>query len=153
MRQGEGNAANLRGLQELFDDEIPLVGAMQLKVVSYEDRSLTVRAPLACNKNHHGTAFGGSLYCGMLLAGWGHVHLLLEEAGLVGEIVVSKAEVKYRLPVTGDFSASTAAPEPEDVARFLAGVNKKGRGRLALVSCVVVAGKPAAVLNVQFTVC
>ena len=143
---------DLSALQALYDEEIPLVGAMQLKVVSFIENSLRVHAPLACNKNHHGTVFGGSLYCGLLLAGWGHVHLLLQEAQLAGDIVVSKAEIKYKLPVAGDFDAATVAPSLASTQRFLDGVRLKGRGKLDLVSCVEVAGKQAAVLNVQFTV-
>jgi len=143
---------DLDALQTLYDEQIPLVGAMQLKVVSFIENSLTVHAPLACNKNHHGTVFGGSLYCGMLLAGWGHVHLLLQEAQLDGDIVVSSAEVKYKLPVTGDFDAATVAPSQEDVQRFLDKMRVKGRGKLDLVSGVEIEGKQAAVLKVQFTV-
>ncbi|PCI43305.1 MAG: thioesterase [Moraxellaceae bacterium] len=143
---------DLIALQALYDAEISLVEPMQLKVVSFVDDSLTVRAPLECNKNHHGTAFGGSLYCGLLLAGWGHVHLLLEEAGLKADIVVSKAEIKYRLPVAQDFEAYTVAPKAEFKQRFLEGVGKKGRGKLELTSRVDVDGKQAAALKVQFTV-
>lgn len=144
--------ADLIALQALYDAEISLVGPMQLKVVSFVDNSLRVHAPLACNKNHHGTAFGGSLYCGLLLAGWGHVYLLLEEASLKGDIVVSKAEVSYRLPVAQDFEAYTVAPDTELEQRFLERVATKGRGKLELTSMVDVEGKQAAVLKVQFTV-
>lgn len=139
-------------LQNLYDTEIPLAHSMQLKVLDYERGSLRVQAPLQFNKNHHGTAFGGSLYCAMLLAGWGRVYLLLQEAGLTADIVVSGAEVKYRLPVTSDFTAETDPLEPTEVTGFVDKIRNHGNGRIAIKSVVRLRNREAASLQAQYAV-
>jgi len=47
--------------------------------------------------------FGGSLYCGAVLAGWGWLHLQLREEGIEdGHIVIQEGQISYPLPVTRD---------------------------------------------------
>ena len=41
--------------------DIPLLDAMQLSFVRFDDLTLTMEAPLAPNINNKGTAFGGSI--------------------------------------------------------------------------------------------
>ena len=41
--------------------DIPLLNAMHLALVDYDDLTLTMEAPLAPNINNKGTAFGGSI--------------------------------------------------------------------------------------------
>jgi thioesterase domain-containing protein len=50
--------------------DIPLLNAMQLSFVSFEDLTLTMEAPLAPNINNKGTAFGGSIASICLFGGW-----------------------------------------------------------------------------------
>ena len=55
---------------------------MGMAVGGYDGQTLTVRAPLAANRNLHGTAFAGSLFSACVLTGWGAVWLALRERGL-----------------------------------------------------------------------
>ena len=50
--------------------EIPLLTAMQLSFVNYDNLTLTMEAPLAPNINNKGTAFGGSIASICLFGGW-----------------------------------------------------------------------------------
>jgi thioesterase domain-containing protein len=60
-------------LQNLIDREITLAKHMAVVVESADDNSMILRAPLAPNSNHKGTAFGGSLYSLAVLTGWAWV--------------------------------------------------------------------------------
>ena len=48
---------------------------MGLEVSHYDGQSLSLTAPLNLNDNDKGTAFGGSLYCAAVMAGWGYFYL------------------------------------------------------------------------------
>src|SRR5699024_8302898 len=58
-------------LERFMCANIPLAAATQMRFVDYGDQRLQISAPLSANGNHHGTAFGGSLYVVALAAGWG----------------------------------------------------------------------------------
>ncbi len=45
-----------------------------------DDEPVVLRAPLAPNANHKGTAFGGSLYSLAVLTGWAWAHALSRDA-------------------------------------------------------------------------
>ncbi|MEP6472510.1 MAG: YiiD C-terminal domain-containing protein, partial [Gemmatimonadota bacterium] len=71
-------------LSTLLATEIPLAGRLGVTVVGTRDGALVLSAPLAFNRNHEGTAFGGSLNAVATLAGWSAVWLAVQEAGLDG---------------------------------------------------------------------
>ena len=58
-----------RYLESILHHDIPLTREMGLKVVAWHDRQLRLHLPLDANINHKSTMFGGSLYCGAVLAG------------------------------------------------------------------------------------
>ena len=85
--------------------------------------------------------FGGSLYCGAVLAGWGWLHLRLKEEGIDdGHIVIQEGQISYPLPVTGDATAICPPPEAAVWKRFLAMYQRYGRARLTLNTRIVNAG-------------
>ncbi len=120
-------------LQNVLHHDIPLTRDLGLEVLSWADGSLRLRLPLAPNVNHKNTLFGGSLYCGAVLAGWGWLHLRLREAGVEGgHIVIQEAQIAYPLPVRADAIACCDAPSDELWQRFLHTYAKRGRARLSL---------------------
>ena len=127
-------SAPAESLQALLCEEIPLCRALQVRVERWQDHQLCLSLPLAANGNPHGTQFGGSLYCGALLAGWGWLHLRLRELGLQGVVVIKDAQVSYLLPVDSDALACCQAPEPEAWEQFLTSFRRRGRARLLLLS-------------------
>jgi thioesterase domain-containing protein len=85
--------------------------------------------------------FGGSLYCGAVLAGWGWLHLRLKEEGITdGHIVIQEGQISYPLPVTGDATAICPAPDAVVWKRFLAMYQRYGRARLVLQTRIVNVG-------------
>ncbi|CAI8915668.1 Thioesterase [Pseudomonas sp. IT-347P] len=131
-----------RYLQSVLHHDIPLTRDMGLKVLDWRDQQLSLHLPLDPNVNHKSTMFGGSLYCGAVLAGWGWLHLRLKEEGIAdGHIVIQEGQISYPLPVTGDAVAICSAPDAKVWKRFLAMYQRYGRARLTLDTRIVNAGR------------
>ena len=130
-------------LEETWHREIPLAVAMGVAVESYDGHTLTVRAPLAANRNVHGTAFAGSLYSICVLTGWGATWLAWQENRLSGSIVVADSTIQYRKAVSGDLLCRCAL-NAEAVAAAVQEFGASGRAKLPL-SCAVDAGDRRAV--------
>lgn len=128
-------------LQTVLHHDIPLTAEMGLKVLEWREQQLSLHLPLAPNVNHKSTMFGGSLYCGAVLAGWGWLHLRLKEEGITdGHIVIQEGQISYPLPVTGDAVAICPAPEAAVWNRFVAMYRRYGRARLTLDTRILNAG-------------
>jgi thioesterase domain-containing protein len=131
--QEMGEQHNLaRELEAVLHHEIPLSRQMGLTVHQYDGAWLALRAPLAPNINHKATAFAGSLNAVMTLAGWGTAWLVLREHSLHGTIVIQESATRYLLPVGHDFTATCRVPAADETERFLAGLRRRGKARLAL---------------------
>ena len=138
----------MNDLQSILHHDIPLTQAMGLEVLAWNDGCLKLKLPLEPNVNHKSTMFGGSLYCGAVLAGWGWLHLSLREAGMQGgHIVIQQGQIDYPLPVTGDAIAVCQAPEARLWARFTSMFERYGRARLTLDTQVFNEGEEAAAVT------
>jgi thioesterase domain-containing protein len=128
--------SRLSDFQQRIHHVIPLTDAMAAELVAYDGQSLLVRAPLAPNSNHQGTGFGGSVYSIAVLAAWGLIELVVEDAGVDGHVVIQSGQMDYSQPVDSDFYALCQLPDEQEQQRFLSMLQRKGRGRLALTSRV-----------------
>ncbi len=139
----EDNEMSLKAaaLQQVLHHDIPLTQAMGMKVLSWQDHQLRLHLPLAPNINHKSTVFGGSLYCGAVLAGWGWLHLRLQEAGIGGgHIVIQDGQISYPLPVREDAVAICDAPDEAVWERFVTTYQRRGRARLMLPTRICAQG-------------
>lgn len=131
-------SSDTRYLESVLHHDIPLTHDMGLKVLDWHDQQLSLHLPLEPNVNHKSTMFGGSLYCGAVLAGWGWLHLRLKAAGIEdGHIVIQEGQISYPLPVTGDATAICPAPDAKVWKKFLAMYQRYGRARLTLHTRIV----------------
>lgn len=122
-----------RDLEGVLHNSIPLTRDLGMTVISWETRQLRLHLPLAQNINHQSTMFGGSLYCGAVLAGWGWLYLRLKEAEIHdGHIVIQEGQISYPMPVGGDGIATCDAPDEARWNRFVEIYKRRGRARLAL---------------------
>jgi thioesterase domain-containing protein len=125
-------------LEAVLHRDIPLTLEMGIKVLGWRDHQLRLHLPLAPNVNHKNTLFGGSLYCGAVLAGWGWLYLRLKEAGIDdGHIVIQDGQINYPLPVTRDGIAICDAPDEASCEKFLKLYQRRGRARMALHTRIV----------------
>lgn len=132
---------------------IPLTSAMALQVQAFDGQRLLLAMPLAPNRNHHGSAFGGSLATLGIVTGWVLVDEALRAAGLNARVVVQHSDCDYRAPAE---AACTATAElPEAWPRFVATLRKHRRARIDIatmiaaeaVPCVQHQGRYAAFLD------
>ena len=70
-------------LAHVFASDIPLTTALAVEVRDWQNQRLQLYLPLAENRNHQDSMFGGSLYCAGVLACWGWLHLQLRDADLI----------------------------------------------------------------------
>lgn len=135
-----------RHLEAFLHRAIPLTASMGLRVSEYDGCSLELSAPLEPNTNDKATAFGGSLASLLTLAGWGLLHVKLEELGLASDIVIHKSEFSYDHPIDSDFTARCQLPDEAAWDRFLAALERRGRARLELASWIGVKDDPAVTM-------
>jgi thioesterase domain-containing protein len=145
------DSLSTRDLEAFLHEKIPLARAMGLRVVESNGRRLVLEAPLAPNKNHLGTAFGGSLHALPTLACYAGLWTLLREAGIDGHVVVKRSQANYRQPVTGTLRAVCMRPAPALVSQFIADLRRHKKARMDLTATVEGEnGKPAVEFSGSF---
>lgn len=123
-------------LTAFFHAQIPLTRALGVAVEESSAARLVLTAPLAPNRNHLGTAFGGSLHALPTLACYGMLWLLVREGGLDSHVVVKHSEASYRDPVTGPLRAVCARPEAALTADFMRALRRHKKARMDLTAIV-----------------
>ncbi len=134
-------------LEDKIRATIPLAAAMQFRIEELDVDRIRVSAPLEPNVNIHGTGFAGSLYSLAVLSGWALCRHLIETLEPEAELVVGRAEIRYRAPVRGPIECRTACTAAEREA-FIAGVRDSGKGKMRLE--ITVGDIPEAVLDATF---
>lgn len=124
---------------------------MSIGVAGYDGRTLTVRAPLAPNRNLHGTAFAGSLFSTCVLTGWGATWLALRERGLDGVIVVADSDIHYRKAVDGELLCR-CTPDADALRAGLEQFAAQGRASFALACTIDHAAKRAVTFSGKYVV-
>lgn len=118
---------------EYLHQEIPLTAAMQARVVRSVPGLVEISAPLAPNKNVHGTAFAGSLSTLGLITGWVALDRGLHDAELKAHLVAQKNECIFHAPATQELRAIARLPT-EEWAQFIATLQSKGRARINVIT-------------------
>jgi thioesterase domain-containing protein len=134
-------------LQQKIRRAIPLSDAMQFSIRDLSLDAIRVTAPLEPNINIHGTGFAGSIYSLGVLTGWTLCTHIMDELGIEAELVVARAEIRYRAPVNGELECSCACSEVQRES-FRQGVAAVGKGKLVLD--VEVGGDRQAVLQATY---
>ena len=119
-------------LQERIDREIMLARPMGIIVEAANDARLVLRAPLAPNANHKGTAFGGSLYSLAVLTGWAWLTRFLVTRKLDAQAVIQESNMRFLKPVHGEMRACLEIPADAEVRKFQRMLVRADRGRIRL---------------------
>jgi thioesterase domain-containing protein len=123
---------NLKEFEAECRFDIPLLTAMQLSFVDYENLTLTMEAPLAPNINNKGTAFGGSIASICLFGGWAVSTLAFSDNDIHNtEIVVYKNEMTFERPARGHLVIK-ARIRPDDFETCLARLKANDPSRIRL---------------------
>lgn len=123
------NAAT--ALEQKIRRAIPLSDAMQFSIRELSLDAIRVAAPLEPNINIHGTGFAGSIYSLGVLTGWALCAHIMQELGVEAELVVARAEIRYRAPVSGELECSCTCSTAQRES-FQQGVVEVGKGKLQL---------------------
>lgn len=136
------NAAEaLRDLQS----KIPLSKAMGLEIAELVPERALLKGPLAPNRNHIDTVFGGSLYSAGALACYVLFRAISAESGIESDnLVIQNGGIEYLAPVQGDFEILCRRPEESKVRAFLEGLRRRKKGRLRLESEILFEGRVCA---------
>ena len=126
---------------------IPLARAMQFHIEALDTEGIEVSAPLEPNVNIHGTGFAGSIYSVAVLSGWALCTHILEAAGVDADLVVARAEIRYRAPVTGELRCRGGC-DAQARETWLQAVRQGGKGVLPLV--IELGERPQAVLQADY---
>ena len=123
--------------EQYLHTHIPLSLHLGARLIEAGPDVVRIRAPLAPNLNHRGTAFGGSLSALAILSGWTWLYLNLQAEGFDGRIVIQSNTMEYVAPAQGDFTAICRAPTAERWEHFRRMLRERGKGRLELDADVV----------------
>ncbi|MDJ0863174.1 MAG: YiiD C-terminal domain-containing protein [Gammaproteobacteria bacterium] len=136
---------SLQATEDFLHAEIPLVGAMGVRIARYDDQGVLLAAPLEPNRNYRGTAFAGSLATLVTLAGWALTHLRVKEMGFDGEIAAAQSRIDYLKPVTSPtIEAFCPIPDADAITRLQRMLSRRGVGRWEL-SVSICEGEEVAV--------
>jgi len=134
-------------LEQKIRAAIPLSDAMQFSIDRIDLDEIRVSAPLEPNVNIHGTGFAGSIYAVAVLSGWALCRHIMETLEIDGDLVVAKAEIAYRAPVTSALECSCHV-DTEARENFVKGFTRLGKGELELK--VEVGDRPQAILQATY---
>jgi thioesterase domain-containing protein len=117
-------------IEQYLHQQIPLSAAMKIRVVEWTREHLILKAPLAPNRNHLGTAFGGSLNAIATLTGYSAVWLALDDSA--AHVVIRDSSIAFRRPVRDDIRAVCPLPKKSVLEAFRSDFARKGKARLSL---------------------
>lgn len=140
-------------LERYLHERIPLSRAMAVRVArAGAGTGVLLQAPLGPNINHRDTVFGGSAAAVATLAAWSVVRTELEAASQPGRIVIRRSTMDYEQPITGDFEAESAPPEPQPWQRLLASLRRGRMGRIVVRSVLFCDGTRVGAFDGEFAV-
>ena len=137
-------------LNDYIHEQIPITQAMGVQVVSADETRVELAAPLQPNINHRETVFGGSAAAIATLAAWTLVLVRMRAENLKGRLVIARNSMEYQKPITADFSAVAVVEDLHSWPRFVAGLQRKQRGRVTVASHLLLNGEQVASFEGQF---
>ena len=132
--------------------DIPLAAFMQLEAVAWDGHSLTLKAPMQPDINDQRTAFAGALASLVTVTGWAALMLWSREHLGACHVAVYESEIKYRYPVSKDFSATAVLPDPAHMAATAVQIRSKGKARAHLQVAIAEEGRAAVTLTAGYAV-
>ena len=127
---------DLKATEALIKDRIPMAALLGFSLRAWDGSQLELWAPFEQNRNHHGTAFGGSLAMASIVSGYAMTFMALSDA-IGGDwlqrytLVIKDFSCHYKRPVTEDI-VTLSAPVNGSTGRFAAVLLEQDRSRLAV---------------------
>jgi thioesterase domain-containing protein len=143
---------NTQSLRAFLHAQIPLSEAMGVEVRSAQRDGVVLAAPLAPNRNHQRTAFGGSVASLATLAAWCVAHLRATEIEADTVLVIRHGEIDYFQPIRGELVAVCEYSDERGWAAVCRKFERRGRVRIDLTSRLEANGEVAARFRGRFAI-
>lgn len=137
-------------LEQYLHRHIPLSKTMGIRVAAAGPGGVVLSAPLEPNINHRETVFGGSASALAILSAWSLVHIRLLAAAFPSRIVIQRNTMEYKRPMRGSFTARAWIEGEEAWTGFTRMLQRKGRGRIRVLSVLESAGEEAGAFSGEF---
>lgn len=137
-------------MEAYLQQQIPITLDLGVRVDFVSDSRVEVFAPLKPNRNHMGTAFGGSLNSILLLACYSWLFNKVKSRGFEEHIVLKKSEIQYFFPVEQDFKAICESPQEDELNKFWQAFQRKGKARILLTASITTSKGKACELRGEF---
>jgi thioesterase domain-containing protein len=139
---------DLKQTEQIVHHKIPISKDIGVSLERFDTAGLIIRAPLINNINPNQTAFSGSLNAVAVLSCWTFLYLMLDQLEeKYPQIIIQKSSINYFKPVTTDFQAVCAWPDPTVINRFQTTYYRKKRARIELTSKIFAGNEPAIVFT------
>lgn len=134
-------------IQDYLYEKIPLTKLMQISIEEFTNEKVVLKTPLEINRNHKGTAFGGSLVTVLTTNCWLMAFKHFKEINSDCHIVIGKSEIEYKKPVTEDFLSICEIMDFSELNKAKEFFVRKGKTKINLTATIEEKGN----LCVNFT--
>lgn len=142
-KQTEKYAADAKKLNEYILSNIPILTSVNLSVTDITENSIKLFAPLYENRNHYGSAFGGSIATIGIVAGWAILTYKIKEEKVPATLVIKSSHTEYKRPVKDEFYAEVKI-ENNDWENLKTKFTEKGKSGLEVTSRIISNGEVCA---------
>ena len=132
---------DLTATEALIKAKIPMAAHLGFSLRSWDGQQLELWAPFDANRNHHGTAFGGSLAMASIVSGYAMTFMALSDAIGSGwldryTLVIKDFSITYRRPIRQDI-VTVSQPVNGSTGGFGQRLLAEGKARLAVETRIV----------------
>jgi thioesterase domain-containing protein len=113
---------------------IPITQALGIKIEAIDASRASISAPIALNKNHLNTVFGGSSSMVCIVTAWSLFQHRIISNQLNGQLMIREQEVNYFKPITDDFVCHAYFNEDANWDAFLVTYKNKNKARLGITA-------------------
>lgn len=127
---------DLHDTETLIKAKIPMAAHLSFSLRDWDGQRLVLHAPFEVNRNHHGTAFGGSLAMAAIVSGYAMTFMALSDGIGPGwldryTLVIKEFSVQYRRPVHEDI-LTVSQPVNGSTGGFAERLVRESKARLAV---------------------
>jgi thioesterase domain-containing protein len=122
-------------IESFLNEQIPISRAMDLSVIIVNDEVAILKASLETNKNHLGTAFGGSLQSLLIFSAYTWLFHFLHEI-CECHVLIKNSHTEYLLPVREDIVATCRKPDEQLIEEFMKTYERRGKARIELEASI-----------------
>jgi thioesterase domain-containing protein len=127
-------------LTQYILENIPILNSVSLSVSDLTENSIKLTAPLYENRNHYGSAFGGSIATVGIVAGWAILTYKIKEEKVPTTLVIKNSHTEYKRPVKDEFYAEVII-DNTDWQKLKNKFSEKGKAGIEVTSKIISNGE------------